>query len=74
MLNILSLNLKKSMSLQTKKHDMTWHCDPIEKEHSDDIQDLFQFEIIEGEELDACNVCNEGFEKEGEIKKHIDKY
>ena len=22
----------------------------------------------------ACNVCNEGFEKEGKIKKHIEKH
>ena len=45
----------------------------IEKEHSDGIEDLFQIEIVEGEELYACNVCNEGFEKDDEIKRHIEK-
>ena len=50
------------------------HPHTIEIEHIDDMQDLFQLEIVEGEELYACNVCNEGFEKEGEIKKHIEKY
>ena len=38
--------------------------DLIEKEHSDGIEDLFQIEIVEGEKLYACNVCNEGFEKD----------
>ena len=47
--------------------------DLIEKEHSDDIEDLFQIEIVEGEELYAYNVCNEGFEKDDEIKRHIEK-
>ena len=41
-------------------------CDTIETDHSNDIQDLFQLEIVEGEELYACNVCNEGFEKRGQ--------
>ena len=44
-----------------------------EKEHSDGIEDLFQIEIVEGEELYACNVCNEGFEKDDKIKRHIEK-
>ena len=48
-------------------------CDNIENEDIDGIEDLFQIEIVEGEELYACNVCNEGFENNDEIKKHIEK-
>ena len=39
----------------------------------DGIEDLFQIEIVEGKRLYACNVCNEGFEKTNDIKKHIEK-
>ena len=49
-------------------------CDNIENEDIDGIEDLFQIEIVEGEELYACNVCNEGFEKNEEIKKPKEKY
>ena len=47
--------------------------DLIEKIHTDDIEDLFQIEIVEGEELYVCNVYNEGFEKDDEIKRPIEK-
>ena len=50
-----------------KAHDL------IKTEHSDGIEDLFQIEIVEGEEIYACNVCNEGFEKNNKIKRHIEK-
>ena len=48
-------------------------CDMNETEEIEGIEDLFQIEIVEGKELYACNVCNEGFEKNDEIKKHIEK-
>ena len=35
------------------------------------IEDLFQIEVLDGEEIYACNVCNEGFDREDEIMKHI---
>ena len=35
------------------------------------IEDLFQIEVLDGEEVYACNVCNEGFDREDEIMKHI---
>ena len=33
--------------------------------------DLFQMEVLEGEEVYACNICNEGFDTIDEVKKHI---
>ena len=36
------------------------------------IDDLFQMEIVEGEQLYACNVCDEGFEKSDQIRNHIE--
>ena len=35
---------------------------------------LFQKEVVEGEEIYACNVCNGGFEKDDKIKRHVEKY
>ena len=29
-------------------------------------------EMVEGEQLYACNVCDEGFEKSDQIRKHIE--
>ena len=48
-------------------------CDMMEEEDIDGIEDLFQLEIVEGEELYACNVCNEGFVNNDNIKNHIQK-
>ena len=35
------------------------------------IEDLFQLEVLDGEDIYACNVCDQGFDRENEIKKHI---
>ena len=39
----------------------------------EDIEDLFQLEVLDGEQVYACNVCNHGFDMEDKIKKHIIK-
>ena len=39
----------------------------------DDIQDLFKLEVLNGEHVYTCNVCNHGFDMEAEIKKQIMK-
>ena len=38
------------------------------------IEDMFQLEIVEDEQVFACNICNEGFDKHNEVKKHIENY
>ena len=43
----------------------------MEKEETDGIENLFQLEIVEGDELYACNICNERFENNNEMKKNI---
>ena len=35
------------------------------------VQELFQIEALEGEQVFACNVCNEGFDIEDNVRKHI---
>ena len=37
----------------------------------ENIEDLFQTEVLHGERLHACNVCDNGFDSEDKIKKHI---
>ena len=64
-----------------KKHINTKHAPkkdkPSNKEayETQDIDgvDIFQIEIVEGKRLYACNVCNEGFEKNNDIKINIEK-
>ena len=34
-------------------------------------EDLFQLEVLDGDQIYACNVCDQGFDIENEIKKHI---
>ena len=35
------------------------------------IDEHYQIEFIEGEQVYACNICDEGFDSEDEIKEHI---
>ena len=37
----------------------------------EDIEDLFQLEVLDSEQVYVCNVCNHGFDMEDKIKKHI---
>ena len=37
----------------------------------EDMEDLFQIEPVDGEYAYACNICNDGFDTEEEIKKHL---
>ena len=72
--------------VQLKKHKNTKHANEhvkasIEEEGDftntdccfEGIDDMFQIEIIEGEQVYACNICNEGFDQDAEIKKHIEE-
>ena len=36
-----------------------------------DVEDYFQIEFVDGEPVFACNICDEGFDSEPEIKEHI---
>ena len=33
--------------------------------------DLFQLEVVSDEEVYICNLCNEGFDSEPEVKDHL---
>ena len=70
--------------LSFKKHINTKHPIQNNEEHEiksiridctldgiEGIEDLFQMEILDGEEIYACNVCDQGFDREDEIKKHV---
>ena len=61
-----------------KKHMNTKHPPTIIKTNNinedpmlDGIDEHFQIEFLEGEQVYACNICDEGFDIEDEIKKHI---
>ena len=36
-----------------------------------EAEDYFQIEIVEGETVYVCNICNKGLDNENEITKHI---
>jgi hypothetical protein len=36
-----------------------------------DVEDYFQTEFVDCEPVFACNICDEGFDSETEIKEHI---
>lgn len=44
-----------------------------ENENCEYDEDLFQTEIVNQEVLFVCNICNEGFDTESEVKKHLTK-
>ena len=35
------------------------------------VEDYFQIEIVDGETVFVCNICNEGLDNEQEITTHI---
>ena len=39
---------------------------------SEGIYDLFQREVLDSEEVFACNICNEEFDTDDEVKNHIE--
>ena len=38
-----------------------------------DVEDFFQIEFVDGEPVFACNICEEGFDSETEVKGHINE-
>ena len=46
--------------------EVDYNLDGIES-----IENLFQLEFLDGDQIYACNVCDQGFDIENEIKKHI---
>ena len=88
-LKCLKCDFTANTELSLKKHINTKHApkydqlanpeesDATETECSfegfEDIDDMFQLEIVEDEQVFACNICNEGFDKHDEIKKHIEE-
>ena len=72
-----------SSEVSLKKHCNTKYIvrfDQAAKDFSDGvkdfglegIEDMFQLEVLEGKEIYACNICNEGFDKNDEVKNHIE--
>ena len=60
-----------------KKHVNTKHAPLLLESHNKDedlFLDLFQMEVLEGEDVYACNICDEGFDKIDEVKNHISIY
>ena len=37
------------------------------------IDDMFQIKVLEGQPVIACNICNEGFKQDYDIRKHIEE-
>ena len=37
----------------------------------EDIDDHYQIEVLNSEQVHACYICDEGFDTEDEVKKHI---
>ena len=35
---------------------------------------MFQLEVLDGGQIYACNVCDQGFDREEYIKRHIEEY
>ena len=56
------------------KHVNTKHAPvllELDDQDEDLFLDLFQMELLEGEEIYACSICNEGYDTIDEVKKHI---
>ena len=61
---------------EKKKEDKAEHKNSVNDEKSKEselvvVEDYFQIEIVDGETVFVCNICNEGLDNEQEITKHI---
>ena len=54
-------------------HVVSVNYEKIKERDFVDIEDYFQMEVVEGETVFVCNICNEGLDNEMEITKHIIK-
>ena len=72
--------------VQLKKHKKTKHAtehvEAMFQEEGDltktdcefeGIEDMFKIEIMDGEQVYVCNVWNEGFDQDAEVKKNIEE-
>ena len=77
-------NFKCVGAVTMKKHMNTkhgsLHKDNDEHEYKEkrkeesldaDLEDFFQIEVVDGETLYVCNICNEGVDNENMIKRHM---
>ena len=64
---------KKEDNNYTEKwdHVVSVNYEKIKERDFVDIEDYFQMEVVEGETVFVCNICNEGLDNEMEITKHI---
>ena len=56
------------------KHTNTKHSEEAicnKYEHMLNENDMFPMEIVEGQEVFACNICDDGFDFIVEVNKHI---
>ena len=63
-------------NVERNKHVNTKHAIKSDEKFMDiegveEIEDMFQIEYLEGEQVYACNICDEGFDKEAEVREHI---
>ena len=80
---VTSTGLSLNKHINTKhppKHDEVANIEESNRiepdffmEGIEDIEDMFQLEVVEDEQLFVCNICIEGFQKHDNIKKHIEK-
>ena len=61
----------KKLATITENEDETKSESEPDEEEEVDFENFFQIEIVEGETVFACNICNEGFDHIKEIRKHL---
>ena len=83
-INCFKCDFVCNTEMSMKKHTNTKHPIQNNKENEikskeigydlegmESIEDLFQLEVLDGEEIYACNVCDQGFDNEDKTKNHI---
>ena len=67
--------MKQEKDVSHDKYERNDHENSIIDDKSKDIdflaEDYFQIEIVDGETVYVCNICNEGLDNKNEITKHI---
>ena len=68
----MKIRAKKNESESTSEsHEIRTNESRNEEQDVEDLEELYQIEIVEGETLFVCNICDEGCETDGEVRKHV---
>ena len=61
----------KNITLEISEENIKNKNEKEDKEYLEDVDDYFQIEIVDGETVYACIICDEGLDSVEEVRNHV---